>query len=114
MLVDDSTYLGENPCGVGVCTAEVGGEVVVGGEVAVVDEVLAGILGVVGPRLRRQPPHQAQHLTVGAQPRVGHRLRQCVYVCRRRRRRELLLIAAGMYYPSPSTRQKPNGAERSV
>jgi hypothetical protein len=41
-------------------------------------------------------------------------LRQCVYVCRRRRRRELLLIAAGTYYPSPSTRQKPNGAERSV
>jgi len=65
---------------VGVCAAEEGGEVVVGGEVAVVDEVLAGVLGVVGPCLRRQPPHQAQHLTVGAQPRVGHRLRQCVYV----------------------------------
>ena len=56
-----------------VGAAEEGREVVVGGEVAVVDEVLAGVLGVVGPRLRRQPPHQAQHLAVRAQPRVRHR-----------------------------------------
>jgi len=56
-----------------VGAAEEGREVVVGGEVTVVDEVLAGVLGVVGPRLRRQPPHQAQHLAVRAQPRVRHR-----------------------------------------
>lgn len=50
----------------GVGAAEEGGEVVVGGEVAVVDEVLAGVLGVVRPRVRRQ------HLPVRAQPRVRH------------------------------------------
>lgn len=56
----------------GVGAAEEGGEVVVSGEVAVVDEVLAGVLGVVRPRVRRQPPHQPQHLPVRAQPRVRH------------------------------------------
>jgi hypothetical protein len=31
------------------------GEVVVSGEVAVVDEILAGVPGVIGPCVRRQP-----------------------------------------------------------
>ena len=55
--------------------AEEGGEVVVGGEVAVVDEVLAGVLGVVGPRIGGQPTHQPQHPAVRTQPGVRHRLR---------------------------------------
>jgi hypothetical protein len=36
-------------------TAKERGEVVVGGEIAVVDKVLAGILGVVGPRVKDGP-----------------------------------------------------------
>lgn len=36
-------------------------------EVAVVDEVLPRVLGVVRPRLRREPPDQLQHLLVRPQ-----------------------------------------------
>lgn len=56
----------EDPGGVCVGAAE---EFIKGGGIidfSVVDEVLSRVLGVVWPRLRRQPPHQPQHSAVRA------------------------------------------------
>lgn len=57
----------EDPGGVGVGALQ---ELVEGGrlvQVAVIDEILAGVLAVVRPGLRREAPHQPQHFQIRLQ-----------------------------------------------
>lgn len=65
----------ENPDGVVVSSVEelVQGLRVAGVDLSVVDEVLAGVLGVVRSRVFGQPPHEPQHFAVHSQ-RLLHRL----------------------------------------